>query len=221
LAKGDYTLTLLPPGSYNLAVEAPGFRKMTQNGVILEVNQRARIDFTMQVGQLSETIDVVASTPLLDSQSSSLGRVIPGDFVNELPLNGRNFVALAISTPGVNGTGFSTGGTIMSGTRPDDRRPGSELFSNGGEGLWRRAEHFNRNGNLYLQIDLRDRSGSINARMWNAGEHIFRSFDEGDFLHVQGKVQLFQGALQMILNHLDKVPPTKFMSPPPDLARPL
>src|SRR5215470_6637615 len=63
----------------------------------------------------------------------------------------------------------------------------------------------NRNGNLYLQLELRDRTGSINARLWNAGEHLFRSFDVGDFLVVKGKVQLFQGALQMILSHIDRV----------------
>jgi 3'-5' exoribonuclease len=63
----------------------------------------------------------------------------------------------------------------------------------------------NRNGNLYLQMDLRDRTGSINARLWNAGEPLFRSFDVGDFLVVKGKVQLFQGALQMILSHIDRV----------------
>src|SRR5215470_17658173 len=63
----------------------------------------------------------------------------------------------------------------------------------------------NRNGNLYLQVELRDRTGAIMARQWNAGEHIFRSFDEGDFLLVKGKVQLFQGALQMILSHVERV----------------
>jgi 3'-5' exoribonuclease len=63
----------------------------------------------------------------------------------------------------------------------------------------------NRNGNLYLQIELRDRTGSISARLWNAGEHLFRSFEAGDFLLVKGKVQLFQGALQMILGHLERV----------------
>jgi 3'-5' exoribonuclease len=63
----------------------------------------------------------------------------------------------------------------------------------------------NRNGNLYLQVELRDRTGSITGRLWNAGEHLFRSFDSGDFLLVQGKVQLFQGALQMILNHLERI----------------
>ena len=62
----------------------------------------------------------------------------------------------------------------------------------------------NRNGNFYIQLDLGDRSGTINARMWNAGEPIFRSFEAGDFLQVKGKVQLFQGSLQLIANTLDK-----------------
>ncbi len=62
----------------------------------------------------------------------------------------------------------------------------------------------NRNGNLYIQVDLRDRSGVINGRLWNAGEPLFRSFDVGDFVRARGKVQLFQGALQLILSHLDK-----------------
>jgi 3'-5' exoribonuclease len=62
----------------------------------------------------------------------------------------------------------------------------------------------NRNGNLYLQVELRDRSGSITARMWNATEHQFRTFDNGDFVHIKGKVQVFQGALQMILSHIEK-----------------
>src|SRR5213592_3862744 len=65
----------------------------------------------------------------------------------------------------------------------------------------------NRNGNLYLQVELRDRTGAISARLWNAGEHLFRSFEEGDFLQIKGKVQLFQGALQVILSHIDRVQP--------------
>src|SRR5438067_8354977 len=63
----------------------------------------------------------------------------------------------------------------------------------------------NRNGNLFLQLELRDRTGSISGRLWNAGEHLFRSFEEGDFLRTRGKVQLFQGALQIILSHLERV----------------
>jgi 3'-5' exoribonuclease len=66
----------------------------------------------------------------------------------------------------------------------------------------------NRNGALYIQVDLRDRSGVINARLWNAGEPLFRTFDVGDFVRARGKVQLFQGALQLILAGLEKVEPT-------------
>jgi outer membrane receptor protein involved in Fe transport len=128
---GNYLMTLLPPGAYNLSVEAQGFRRTVENNVTLEVNQRAKIDFKLQIGAVSETVEVAAVAPLLESQSSTLGTVVSERLINDLPLNGRNFVSLAITTPGVNGTGFSTSGTIMSGTRPDDRRPASELFSNG------------------------------------------------------------------------------------------
>jgi 3'-5' exoribonuclease len=62
----------------------------------------------------------------------------------------------------------------------------------------------NRNGNLYLQLELRDRTSAISARQWNAGEHVFRTFEVGDFLMVKGKVQLFQGALQLILTHIER-----------------
>jgi 3'-5' exoribonuclease len=67
----------------------------------------------------------------------------------------------------------------------------------------------NRNGNLYLQLEIRDRTGFISARLWNAGEQMFRTFENGDFLLVKGKVQLFQGALQIILSHLERVDPER------------
>ena len=85
----------------------------------------------MQIGQVSETLEVTAQAPLLEAESSSLGTVVNEKLVNQLPLNGRNFIQLATLSPGVNGVGYSASGTIMSGTRPDDRRPGTEIFSNG------------------------------------------------------------------------------------------
>jgi 3'-5' exoribonuclease len=63
----------------------------------------------------------------------------------------------------------------------------------------------NRNGNSYLSIELRDRTGGINARLWNAGDLTAREFNIGDFLHTVGKVQLFQGSLQVILNTIERV----------------
>jgi hypothetical protein len=128
---GDYVLPNLPPGNYTLTVEAAGFRKLEQTGVNLQVNQSSRVDFSLQVGQAAETVSVTGHPPLLESESSSVGTVINQKLVNELPLNGRNFVQLATLSPGVNGVGQSTSGTIMGGARPDDRRAGNEIFSNG------------------------------------------------------------------------------------------
>src|SRR5437763_3035892 len=63
----------------------------------------------------------------------------------------------------------------------------------------------NRKGNQYVQLMLRDRTGGISARLWNAGDAFFRSFENGDFVHAEGKVQLFEGSLQVILSHLERV----------------
>jgi 3'-5' exoribonuclease len=65
----------------------------------------------------------------------------------------------------------------------------------------------NRSGNLYLQVDLSDRTGSIPTRMWNATESLYRSFDNGDYVRVEGTTQMFQGAMQMIATRIDRVDP--------------
>jgi len=63
----------------------------------------------------------------------------------------------------------------------------------------------NRSGNLYLQIELSDRTGSVGGRMWNANEKTYSSFENGDYVRVEGTTQLFQGAIQMILTRLARV----------------
>jgi hypothetical protein len=128
---GDYVITQLPPGDYKLTVEAPGFSKLEQTGLSLQVNQQARLDLTLKIGKQSETVEVSTRAPLLESESSSVGTVVGEQSVNQLPLNGRNFTQLATLSPGVTGVGQSATGTIESGTRPDDKRPASEIFSNG------------------------------------------------------------------------------------------
>lgn len=128
---GNYTIPFLTPGDYRIAVERGGFKSIARDGVRLEVNQSAQIDFRLEIGDVSEKITVTESAPILESTSSSIGQVIEKKAIEDLPLNGRNFVQLAILGPGVTGVGFGAKGTIMSGTRPDDLRPGSELFANG------------------------------------------------------------------------------------------
>src|SRR5580698_9552496 len=67
----------------------------------------------------------------------------------------------------------------------------------------------NRNGNLYLQIDLSDRSGSISARMWNASEQDYRAFENGDYVRVEGSTQLFQGTIQLIATSICRAQPSE------------
>ena len=71
----------------------------------------------------------------------------------------------------------------------------------------------NRQGNLYLHLELRDKTGSVGARLWNASEGLARTFEPGDYLHVRGKTQVFQGALQLILSHVEVVDPARVGSP--------
>ncbi len=68
----------------------------------------------------------------------------------------------------------------------------------------------NRNGNLYLQMELSDRSGSIGARMWNASEHDYRNFDNGDYVRVEGTTQLYQGTIQLIASSIRKAQKNEF-----------
>jgi 3'-5' exoribonuclease len=75
----------------------------------------------------------------------------------------------------------------------------------------------NRNGNLYLQIELSDRTGALSARLWNATDQDYRSFEDGDFVRVEGTTQLFQGAMQMIATSVckarsEEIDPADYMS---------
>src|SRR5579859_1953516 len=128
---GLYEFPLLQPGAYNLVAQKEGFKQIAQTGIRLEVNQIARIDLTMQLGAVSESVEVQAAAPLLESSSSAVGQVVETKAVSDLPLNGRNFAQLAILSPGAIGVGYGPAGTIGSGSRPDDTRPGAELMVNG------------------------------------------------------------------------------------------
>lgn len=98
---GTYSAPFLIPGTYTVTVEMAGFKKQVRSGVVLQVDQKARVDFVLEVGEVTETIDVVAASPIIKADSSELGEVIEERAVRELPLNGRNFAQLVYLTPGV------------------------------------------------------------------------------------------------------------------------
>ena len=99
--QGEYSVPALLPGPYNITVEANGFKTVHQNGVVVEVDQRARLDFALTVGSNAETITVEGSAPLLNTSDASVSTVIGNRFVENLPLNGRSFSSLIDLTPGV------------------------------------------------------------------------------------------------------------------------
>ena len=99
--EGAYVIPSLRPGEYSVAAESSGFPKMVRTGVTLQVAQVARIDVTLQTGQLTEAVEVVGATPLLDTQTSSRGLVIDQKQIVDLPLNGRDYNQLALLSPGV------------------------------------------------------------------------------------------------------------------------
>ena len=100
-ATGSYSAPFLVPGTYTVQVQVQGFKGWIREGIVLQVNQRARVDVTLEVGGIEEKTTVVASSPLLNTDSSEVGTVIEERAIKELPLNGRNFATLVYLTPGV------------------------------------------------------------------------------------------------------------------------
>ncbi len=108
-ATGVYSFPSLPPGVYNLKVEMQGFKTMTRMEIEIQVQQNARIDFEMAVGQVSEAIQVSAQATLLSSENATVGTVIENKRIVELPLNGRNYLQLVSLAPNVS-FGFPSAG---------------------------------------------------------------------------------------------------------------
>ena len=127
-ASGDYQFTLLPVGQYSITVKVPGFKTSTTNNLAVEAGDRARADVHMETGGVSETVNVEASTPLLQADNATVSSTVTAKAVQDLPLNGRNFVQLVQLVPGAN---EGPGNGLTSGGRPDDRRASSSFSVNG------------------------------------------------------------------------------------------
>ena len=104
--EGNYTLPFLIPGNYRVTVEAAGFKKAVNDSLALHVNDKATLNFTLEVGQVEQTVNVTAEAPLLEADTSTRGQVIENLRVNELPLNaGRNPINFVNLAPGVQFSG--------------------------------------------------------------------------------------------------------------------
>ena len=113
---GAYAFTTLYPGSYTIRAEQVGFRPIEIKGVLLQVNQTARYDLAMELGGVTERIEVLSAAPVLATDTSDVGQVIANQQIVDLPLNGRTYIQLAALTNGVilSGTTESGGANVLS-----------------------------------------------------------------------------------------------------------
>ncbi len=124
---GYYIVTTLPPGFYTLTVEAPGFKKYEKTKNKLDSNISTTVDASLQVGAVTETVEVTASVATVQSETATLGKLVTEEQIKMMQLNGRNPLFLALLKPGVAGgslAGFSftmtTGGLNINGGRTQD-----------------------------------------------------------------------------------------------------
>ena len=118
---GIYAFPRIPPGRYELKVEATGFKTWVNPEFTLEVNQRARVDVPMQVGAITESVSVTGEAPVLQTDTTQVGAVISSDLAENTPLISRNPVALTLLSAGVttpDPTSFNNGLRAAGGGRP-------------------------------------------------------------------------------------------------------
>lgn len=116
-ASGNYTFPSLPSGIYTVQAELKGFRTEIDNGIKLDVNQTLRVDMSLKVGDVTERVEVSATTTQLQTDTSTVATTMDNKKVVELPLNGRSFTQLTVLVPGAVGTGagiYQSSGTTVS-----------------------------------------------------------------------------------------------------------
>jgi hypothetical protein len=128
--QGRFAFSDLPPGSYRLTGRKAGFKTLDRSGIALIMDQKLRLDLTLQVGEMSETVVISGAPPSLQTQSAETGQVIGGRQILDLPLLGRNFLDLAQLAPGVTaGAGGNNANLSITG----QREFGNSLVVNGVE----------------------------------------------------------------------------------------
>jgi len=151
---GLYSFPSLVPGPYRVRVEMTGFKTVTRTNIELQVQQSARVNIALEVGQVSEAVEVSGSAAMLATEEATVGTVIDNRRIVELPLNGRNFLQLVSLSPNVT-YGFATPG--QAGGRQGGDRTGQNISLMGMRGTWNRytldgVENTDVNFNLYVVL---------------------------------------------------------------------
>ncbi len=151
---GIYTFPALVPGMYEVKVEMEGFRSFIRRDIRLEVQQVARINVTLEVGEVTQSIEVTGGAPLLDTDNATTGTVIEQRRIVDLPLNGRNFLQLVSLSPNVT-FGFNTPGQAAG--RQGGDRVNQNISISGMRGTWNHytldgLENTDVNFNLYILL---------------------------------------------------------------------
>jgi hypothetical protein len=148
-SRGEFALPNLVPGVYDVTMDVASFKKIERKGLVLQVGQNARIDAVFELGSVTEVVEITAQAPLIESQNASLGAVVDTQKILALPLNGRNFVQLALLVPGTNtgAPGQTTGGGFsVSGNRSEQNAFQMDGTSN--------TDAFDNNINITPSIDV-------------------------------------------------------------------
>jgi hypothetical protein len=165
-SNGEYTAASVPTGTYTVTAEISGFKTVSVSNIAVGVDQRVRADVKLEVGAMTESVEIVAQTPLVQTSSSDLSTTVTEEQIKQLPLNGRNFVSLTRTIPGV-----------LRGI------PGANI-DGAGSLAWRASAAFSANGqrprdNNYL-LD-----GVDNNETWLQTVVIFPSVDAIDEFKLQ------------------------------------
>jgi hypothetical protein len=167
-SRGEYHILGLPAGEYVLTVEQPGFRTYRQSGIVLRLGDRTSLDVKLQVGQSSQSIEVTAAAPLLQTASGEVSQNVDEKKISTLPLDGRNFIPLVTLSPGValpngqflpriNGSRPRTNEYIYDGVSVLQPEPGQVVYYPIIDGM----EEFKLNINAYSPEYGRSNGGTV------------------------------------------------------------
>src|SRR3979490_2596515 len=138
---GEYNAPNLLPGTYTVRAESKGFKAIEQQKILVEVGKEVRVDLSLQPGEVSQTITITEAPPLVETTNATLGGTLSNQTINDLPLNGRNYINLLTLRPGMtvypggggstrsaNGSRTEDIGYLLDGVREDDPYTGSSVL---------------------------------------------------------------------------------------------